>query len=144
MHLENKEDAGKETCGINMKMVVFDIVNDDLFLFDKLKEQYPDDVLISSSRGFFGELQLHEIMIVIAPSIIPSIALTIQNILSYKKEQYRTDANNRTEIKLKIIKQDNEYEFLFNTSSINDKTNISEIFNNSIKAISEIEGSHIE
>ena len=74
-----------------MSMIIFDVFDDDLFLFDDFKKEHHENVIISSSRNYIGGRQFHEIMIVAVPAVISSLALVFQSILSYKQSQYNSE-----------------------------------------------------
>ena len=120
-------------------MILIEFVESDMDLFEDFINQYPDNIIVSSSKKFIGGTKIYELLIVLAPAIISSLSLVIQNIISYKQSQYVTDKNNVSELKIKVKNKDDEYEIAFKSSSITDKDDLNKLLNDTMKKIYMIE-----
>ena len=120
-------------------MLIFEVSDNDLFLFENFISENLDKVLVSSNKKFIGGPEVYNILVTSLPVIIPSITLIIQNIITYKQSQYVSDNNNQSEVKIKVKKADNEYEFLFTTSSIKNTDEIDKIVNDLLSKINVLE-----
>ncbi len=118
-------------------MIIIDFNEDDRNLFEDFIERYSQNIIVSKSKKFIGGSELYELLIIVTPAIISSLAIVIQNMINYKKSQYVADKSNLSEIKIRIKNDKGEYEVAFKTSLLSNKADIDELTNDIIKKIKE-------
>lgn len=117
-------------------MVIIEYAESDKELFERFITQYSDNIVLSSSKKFIGGTKIYELLIVLTPTVISSLSLIVQNIISYKQAQYTADKGNMSEIKIRVKNKDNsEYEIAFKSSSITDKDDLNKLLNDTMEKI---------
>lgn len=116
-------------------MVIIEYAESDKELFESFIAQYPDNIVLSRSKKFIGGTEIYELLVVLTPTIISSLSLIVQNVISYKQAQYTADKGNMSELKIRVKNKDNEYEIVFKSSSITDKDDLNKLLNDTMEKI---------
>lgn len=92
--------------------------------FDELVEMDDADVMISYSKNFSGGDEFVEVVVVVAPVLLPVISKILKTVLQHIQEMKRMEIENPDEFKVIIKKSDFEIEVVAKSSDIGIETNV--------------------
>lgn len=121
-------------------MFIFEIINDDLRFLDEIQKDFPDNIVIAKSKNFSGSTDLINVIIILTPTILSSIAIFMNNLLQHKISKMQIEKNQPSEVTFKLKNDKNEYEIILKSSEISNKNELTDAIDNAINKIKELQG----
>lgn len=121
-------------------MLIFEISNEDVVFLNELQNKYSENVVVAKSKNFSGTMELFDVIIVLTPTILSTVAIVINNILQHRISKMELNKNQPSEVILKLKNDRDEYEILLKSSTISSTDEIKGVLDDAIKRIKVLQG----
>lgn len=121
-------------------MLVFEIGSDEIHYLDGIAADFKENIVMTKSKNFSGGSEIFDIIIVLTPTILSSVALIMNNLLQHRLAKMEIYRNQPTEISFKVKDNNDDYEILVKSSTISNKNELEDAISNAINRIKEIKG----
>lgn len=121
-------------------MLLFEMADNEVDYLKGIMDNFPDNILITKSKNFSGSTELIDVVILLTPTIISTLAVCLNNILQHKISLKEANRNEPTEVTVKMKNKDDNYEIILKSSTISNENELEKTINMAIDKIKDMKG----
>lgn len=119
-------------------MLLFEIANNEVDYLNEILDNFPENILMTKSKNFSGNTEIIDVVILLTPTILSTLAVCLNNILQHKVSLKEANKNQPTEVALKMKNKNNDYEIILKSSTISNEDELEKAINIAINKIKDM------